>query len=656
MKKATRNFIVTLIIDFLLLFIALFAVQLFKRGNLEISQLYWDLLKLFFITWIIVSIAMNKFRDIDTITYYQGFLLIIKSNFVILFIISFAIVGLHLIPVSRVQTFGSCVLFFLLEGTVFSLFYQRASRKNSLQKPSEMEIPETPVNNSYMLLVVDGLLLIIAFFVMNYLKRANFVILPRYDQLIMILYAIWLPVSLITLKFDRRNFNNFYNAFTPCVKTIAIMASVLAVIVFAFRLFYFSRLQVFGTLAVFLIFEAIVFRLFYLYRKSGKGTGDIESIEQVRAKLDHDESYRSLKETDDAAPVVNPVEQKLNYALEFFSPELFEFIREKIDLLNIDRSRTAVLSTDNIFNIQAFETGRLRLLINLHKVNDLRWLNRYFLEVHNKIKRNGYFVGKVHTIDTHRQHFVNHYPGYLGTLLYGLDFIWRRVFPKLPLAKKVYFAITQGRNRMISKAELYGRLYFCGFKLIAEKEIENRLFFIAQKIKRPSLNQNPTYGPIVTLDRRGYNGNFFKVYKFRTMHPYSEYLQDFVFQKSRLQRGGKFNDDFRLTSWGRFMRENWLDEIPMIYNWIKGDLQLFGVRPLSTHFYDLYTDELKELRKKVKPGLVPPFYADLPETLNEIIESEIRYIKRYLEQPFKTQCIYLWRSFINIVFKGARSH
>ncbi|MFC1839876.1 sugar transferase [Thermodesulfobacteriota bacterium] len=134
------------------------------------------------------------------------------------------------------------------------------------------------------------------------------------------------------------------------------------------------------------------------------------------------------------------------------------------------------------------------------------------------------------------------------------------------------------------------------------------------------------------------------------------YYRHFVFQKSSLKKGGKFSDDFRVTSWGEFMRKTWLDEIPMIYNWIKGDLQLFGVRPLSTQYYNLYTEELKGLRRKVKPGLVPPYYADLPKSLDEVMESEIRYIKRYLEKPVRTQFIYMFKSFINIVIKGARSN
>lgn len=54
------------------------------------------------------------------------------------------------------------------------------------------------------------------------------------------------------------------------------------------------------------------------------------------------------------------------------------------------------------------------------------------------------------------------------------------------------------------------------------------------------------------------------------------------------------------------MRKLWIDELPMLYNWIQGDLQLVGVRPLSQHKLGLYPPELQELRKKVSRDLFPP--------------------------------------------------
>jgi hypothetical protein len=61
------------------------------------------------------------------------------------------------------------------------------------------------------------------------------------------------------------------------------------------------------------------------------------------------------------------------------------------------------------------------------------------------------------------------------------------------------------------------------------------------------------------------------------------------------------------------------------------------------------------MRKKIKPGLIPPYYADLPKELDEIMESEKKYIQAYCKHPIRTQWVYFWRALNNIVFRGARS-
>lgn len=139
------------------------------------------------------------------------------------------------------------------------------------------------------------------------------------------------------------------------------------------------------------------------------------------------------------------------------------------------------------------------------------------------------------------------------------------------------------------------------------------------------------------------------------MHPYSEYLQDYIYKCNNLDSGGKFKDDFRVHTIGKIMRKFWLDETPMLINMLKGDMKLVGVRPLSSHYYDLYSDELKEKRIKHKPGLVPPFYVDLPKTLEEIQESEMRYLEAFEKSPIKTDIRYFFIAWRNIIFKNARS-
>ena len=139
------------------------------------------------------------------------------------------------------------------------------------------------------------------------------------------------------------------------------------------------------------------------------------------------------------------------------------------------------------------------------------------------------------------------------------------------------------------------------------------------------------------------------------MRPYSEYLQEYVFQKNDLKEGGKIKDDFRISPEGKILRKFWIDELPMIFNLLKGEMKLVGVRPLSQHYFSLYTKELQELRVKTKPGLIPPFYVDMPITLEEIIVSELKYLKAHEKAPYTTDFIYFWKSMNTIFIKRKRS-
>jgi lipopolysaccharide/colanic/teichoic acid biosynthesis glycosyltransferase len=139
------------------------------------------------------------------------------------------------------------------------------------------------------------------------------------------------------------------------------------------------------------------------------------------------------------------------------------------------------------------------------------------------------------------------------------------------------------------------------------------------------------------------------------MHPFSEYLQPYIYKHYKLKEGGKFKNDFRVTTMGHFMRKFWIDELPMLINLFKGEMKIVGVRPLSRHYYNLYDEKVKEERTKVKPGLVPPFYADMPKTLEEIQTSELKYLKSYQKHPLLTDWRYFWKALFNIFFRNARS-
>jgi len=548
---SARRYAFPLFIDFLLLTVALFGVQLAKRQTPKLSMLYIGLFAVFYLFWLAISLIMEKYRKIFQKTFLEAIVVIVKSNIALVYLISFAVVlWSELSAISRMQTFGVCAAFLMLELGAYSLYYL-FHKIHINGRGVTVQIEKEPFGAmSYPLMIIDAGLVLAAFLVMNYFKRDSFALPPRYDQAILLLYALWAVSAVFAKKFNTSVFAVSYGAaFSRCIKAAVFMGAGLGVIIFAFRLFYYSRLQLFGVPVAILAFEVVIYYLYYLYWKQGKIGKDIETTAEVREVIDLQESNRNLPQNKCDPKISEPVETKLRHALEFFDPKLFEFIRDAIDLKALDRRATSLMSADDIDAIGHLEDSVHSLFINLHKTNDLRWINRYFLQVYKKLQNQGYFIGKAHTISTHKKHYYEKYPKYIAGVFYYINFLWCRIFPKLPFAKKLYFTLTQGRNRMVSKAEIFGRLYFCGFKVVDAMEIGNRLFFIAQKVKMPSYQTNPTYCPIVQLKRIGFNGRMINVYKFRTMYPYSESLQEYIYQQNDLNAGGKFNHDFRVTDW-----------------------------------------------------------------------------------------------------------
>ncbi|SEI90205.1 Sugar transferase involved in LPS biosynthesis (colanic, teichoic acid) [Lachnospiraceae bacterium A10] len=96
--------------------------------------------------------------------------------------------------------------------------------------------------------------------------------------------------------------------------------------------------------------------------------------------------------------------------------------------------------------------------------------------------------------------------------------------------------------------------------------------------------------PFFVQERPGKDGIIFKLIKFRTM------------DNRKDKEGNLLPDEVRLNKYGRFLRASSLDEIPEMFNILKGDMSFVGPRPLLVRYLDRYNEEQKH-RHDVKPGL-----------------------------------------------------
>ena len=108
-------------------------------------------------------------------------------------------------------------------------------------------------------------------------------------------------------------------------------------------------------------------------------------------------------------------------------------------------------------------------------------------------------------------------------------------------------------------------------------------------------------------ERVGLNGRRFKVYKFRTMVPNAEDLLQEIIASDELRRlewqaDRKLKEDRRVTFIGRWLRKTSLDEIPQLFNVIKGDMSLVGPRPVTQEELKIY-GRSSRYYSSVKPGM-----------------------------------------------------
>lgn len=478
-------------------------------------------------------------------------------------------------------------------------------------------------------------------------------ILITYKSSLILFAGIWVLVSFLTKKYYApKGKNAFLKSSLRILITSGIVLGLITSLMFLFRVAYYSRFVVFGTLLTLTITELVFTSIFYAFKNASPGepVPVLTKYRRVAARKSKRTELISKNKEKHIDPLA--IRSRKETILDSIGLEGLNFIER---FASIDSNSTLLSSTISFKSFQLLPESKYSAIANLERVNDFRYINKFFESVNYHLPVGGIYINHFESKNQRKKRLLKKFPPVLNYMYYAFDFILKRVFPKFALTKGLYFILTRGNNRVLTKAEAFGRLYSCGFEVLEELETKNLIFFAAVRKKKPLYPEQPTYGPLVKLKRVGKNGKIINVYKLRTMHPYSEFIQDYLYKKEGLKEGGKFEKDFRVTTIGRFFRVLWLDELPMLLNLIKREIKIVGVRPISQHYFNLYPEEMRQRRIQYKPGLVPPFYVDNPKSLNEIIDSEIRYLDAFDKHPVKTDLKYFFKAFYNIVFKRARS-
>ena len=505
-------------------------------------------------------------------------------------------------------------------------------------------------------ILLDILILTVSFMVMVWIKPASKShYLPTHMDFFLILAALWIVVSIACGKMHRGKIINLRSLFSRTLLCNFLSISIAAFSLVALELGGHSRLIMFGTTIMATFIELVIGTVFLAVKKAAVQDYQPRKEYEIIRKLTEEEMVGKTDTSEISEEAFKAVKPEVRHALiEECGSEIANGI------LNIAKGKlngsAQIVATTTAFNIAALPKKDYSYIINLKRMNDIRTLDHFLDVVNHKVTQGGYFMSCVETKDLRKRRILKKYPPVLNYIYYTGDFIVKRIFPKLRITRGLYLYLTKGNNIVISRAEALGRISRAGFAISNESFINGYLYIEGRKNSKPLNMNNKNYGVLIALPRIGKEGKQLKVYKLRTMHPYSEYIQDYVYSLNNLEDGGKFKNDFRITSWGAFSRKVWLDELPMLLNFMQGNMKLVGVRPLSEQYYSLYSEDLRQKRIRYKPGLIPPFYYDMPTDIEEIQASELRYLESWDKHPLRTDIRYFSRSMVNIVFKKARSN
>ena len=198
--------------------------------------------------------------------------------------------------------------------------------------------------------------------------------------------------------------------------------------------------------------------------------------------------------------------------------------------------------------------------------------------------------------------------------------------------KEVYWVIRRGQD-----------IFFSALALLV-------LLFPMLIVALLIIIDSPGASPIFTQDRVGRDGKVFRFYKFRTMIPNAEAKLAELLKYNEMKGGPAFKmaDDPRITRIGHFLRKTGIDELPQLFNVLRGDMSIVGPRPPLPREVAQYGDYERQ-RLYITPGMT--CYWQIQPRRNELsfrtwVDLDIQYIR---DRSFLTDWKIIFKTFVAVV-------
>ncbi|MEA3316861.1 MAG: hypothetical protein U9R54_02780, partial [Bacteroidota bacterium] len=272
--------------------------------------------------------------------------------------------------------------------------------------------------------IIDIFVLLSAFLFMIWLKPGTRrVYLPNYLPSFLVFLGIWILISILTKKYF---LHKSFTAWKSSIYLIAINLFMIAfgsLLMFAFHSVFYSRLIVFGTFIISTFFEIILLNINYYIYHAPDVQGNTDLIKN--REIDND-NILSAEDLDieinltDSTAISIVKEAIINESCE----EGFNFIHKYI---NIQNKNNILLSTLSQFSIDSLLNQKISNIVNFQRINDIRYINKFFEAVNKKLLIGGKFISCVETKDLRKKRILNKYPKILNYIYYFFDYILKRV-------------------------------------------------------------------------------------------------------------------------------------------------------------------------------------------------------------------------------------
>jgi len=326
---------------------------------------------------------------------------------------------------------------------------------------------------------------------------------------------------------------------------------------------------------------------------------------------------------------------------------LLRWLDDCLTLEHIDPARAELLG--KTAGSRGARPGELRLVVELAGLERLVDPSAHFRSLGQRLAPGGAWLSCVETLALRRRRLARAARGPIRRrLLLAADGALRsapaaaRALARLPLPVE----LGPRPDKAVSRTEVLGRICAAGFEVVAERVWRGLRYVIARKVTTgPSLEHgSDEHRQLIGLTRVGRDQRRFELPKVRTMYPFARHLQGHLQRSHGLDRSGHIRNDFRIVPSRRWLRQSHLDELPNVLAWLRGQVKLVGVRPLSPEYLNLYPADLRRRRATVRPGLLPPSAVEGAVTLSELLACERHYLDAYQRHPLRTDLTYVLRA------------